>query len=102
MNRILASLLVLGVTSGVHAADKPNVLLICVDDLKPLLGCYGDKAETAEYELYDYEADPEETKNRVREQPEVVARLRALLARHPEAQPQLRSGTDPKKSDPRR
>ena len=24
------------------AADKPNVLLICVDDLKPLLGCYGD------------------------------------------------------------
>jgi iduronate 2-sulfatase len=23
------------------AADKPNVLLICVDDLKPLLGCYG-------------------------------------------------------------
>ena len=25
----------------VHAADKPNVLLICVDDLKPLLGCYG-------------------------------------------------------------
>ena len=25
----------------VQAADKPNVLLICVDDLKPLLGCYG-------------------------------------------------------------
>ncbi len=23
-------------------ADKPNVLLICVDDLKPQLGCYGD------------------------------------------------------------
>ena len=22
---------------------KPNVLLICVDDLKPILGCYGDK-----------------------------------------------------------
>eukprot|EP01031_Cornospumella_fuschlensis_P020761 gene20761-25454_t len=26
------------------AADRPNVLMICVDDLKPLLGCYGDKA----------------------------------------------------------
>ena len=25
------------------AEPKPNVLLICVDDLKPLLGCYGDK-----------------------------------------------------------
>ena len=24
------------------AAPKPNVLLICVDDLKPVLGCYGD------------------------------------------------------------
>jgi iduronate 2-sulfatase len=25
------------------AASKPNVLLICVDDLKPALGCYGDQ-----------------------------------------------------------
>ncbi|MCI0746193.1 MAG: sulfatase-like hydrolase/transferase, partial [Verrucomicrobia subdivision 3 bacterium] len=25
------------------SANKPNVLLICVDDLKPALGCYGDK-----------------------------------------------------------
>lgn len=28
---------------AVIAAEKPNVLLICVDDLKPILGCYGDK-----------------------------------------------------------
>ena len=29
----------------IHAlgATQPNVLLICVDDLKPNLGCYGDK-----------------------------------------------------------
>lgn len=27
---------------SLFAAAKPNVLLICVDDLKPLLGCYGD------------------------------------------------------------
>lgn len=25
-----------------HAADRPNILLICVDDLKPNLGCYSD------------------------------------------------------------
>lgn len=25
------------------SADRPNVLLICVDDLKPVLGCYGDQ-----------------------------------------------------------
>src|SRR5688572_20816744 len=25
------------------AGERPNVLLICVDDLKPALGCYGDK-----------------------------------------------------------
>jgi len=31
--------------SGVcRAADKPNVLLILVDDLKPTLGCYGESA----------------------------------------------------------
>ncbi|NBP87854.1 MAG: iduronate-2-sulfatase, partial [Planctomycetia bacterium] len=27
----------------VAAADRPNVLLILVDDLKPALGCYGDR-----------------------------------------------------------
>ncbi|MEE2943515.1 MAG: sulfatase, partial [Verrucomicrobiota bacterium] len=27
-----------------QAADRPNVLLILVDDLKPAMGCYGDKA----------------------------------------------------------
>ncbi len=28
--------------AGAAEARRPNVLLICVDDLKPLLGCYGD------------------------------------------------------------
>ena len=41
---IAITLLLLG-NSLLHGAEpvKPNVLLICVDDLKPQLGCYGDK-----------------------------------------------------------
>ena len=33
--------LLLLVTSFASAASRPNVLLICVDDLRPELGCYG-------------------------------------------------------------
>ena len=45
MKIICAFCLAALVTAGLaRAADapRPNVLLICVDDLKPLLGCYGD------------------------------------------------------------
>ncbi len=41
--------------------------------------------EPADLELYDYVADPGETTNVAAQQPEVVAKLRALLARHPAA-----------------
>jgi len=37
-----AILVLLLITGSLSAAERPNVLLICVDDLKPLLGCYGD------------------------------------------------------------
>src|SRR6187549_475108 len=37
------SFLPLGAIAADGGARKPNVLLICVDDLKPVLGCYGDK-----------------------------------------------------------
>jgi iduronate 2-sulfatase len=39
MYRLLLSL----ISSAAFAAAQPNVLLLCVDDLKPALGCYGDK-----------------------------------------------------------
>ena len=43
MRYFLALTLLLGLIAPLQAAEKPNVLLICVDDLKPTLGCYGDK-----------------------------------------------------------
>jgi len=57
----------------------------------------GAAPDTAEFELYDYQTDPLETKNLAAEQPEVVAKLRALLAKHPEAKPQItaRAGDTP-------
>jgi iduronate 2-sulfatase len=51
----------------------------------------GDPA-TAEFELYDYRDDPGENKNLASARPAVVAQLRALLATHPEAKPQLKTG----------
>jgi iduronate 2-sulfatase len=41
--------------------------------------------DAAEWELYDYQSDPLETKNLIDELPEVAASLRKLLAAHPEA-----------------
>jgi iduronate 2-sulfatase len=35
--------------SSARAEEKPNVLLIMVDDLKPLLGCYGDETAKTPY-----------------------------------------------------
>lgn len=50
----------------------------------------GAPAASAEYELYDYRADPRETVNGAATNPGVVARLRVLLASQPEARPQVR------------
>ena len=45
----------------------------------------GAPATEAQYELYDYQADPEEHRNLIEELPEVAAKLKEILARYPEA-----------------
>ena len=50
----------------------------------------GAPADEAILELYDYEADPLESRNLAAEQPEVVAELREILAAQPEAKPQVK------------
>lgn len=59
----------------------------------------GGSAEQAVYELYDYQADPLESKNLAAEQPAVVAELKPLLAKHPEARPQITNKPAAKKDD---
>jgi iduronate 2-sulfatase len=56
----------------------------------------GAAPETAEIELYDYESDPLESKNLATEKPEVVAKLRAMLAQEPEAKPQIKANPNAK------
>jgi len=38
----LCSIVLTGLGTTVFAVDKPNVLMVLVDDLKPTIGCYGD------------------------------------------------------------
>jgi iduronate 2-sulfatase len=40
---LIGFVLVLSICDLAATTSRPNILLICVDDLKPLLGCYGDK-----------------------------------------------------------
>jgi len=51
----------------------------------------GEPADTVVLELYDYQSDPDETRNLAADKPDVVAQLRAILATQPEAKPQVRT-----------
>ena len=48
---------------------------------------YKNPSAPAEYELYDYQTDPLETRNLAREQPKVVESLKQTLANYPEPLP---------------
>jgi len=53
----------------------------------------GSSADTAEFELYDYVADPLETKNLATTETAKLMELQKILATHPEAKPQYREIT---------
>ena len=50
----------------------------------------GAMPNTPDFELYDYQNDPLETKNLASAQPDIVKKLEALLPAQPEAKPQIR------------
>ncbi len=53
----------------------------------------GSDNSTAEFELYDYQADPDENRNLATDNPEIIKQLQAILARQPEAIPQVKTTT---------
>jgi iduronate 2-sulfatase len=55
----------------------------------------GADPETAEFELYDYVADPLETKNIADSNPEILLGMKEILAKYPEAKPQFKKGGKP-------
>jgi iduronate 2-sulfatase len=60
----------------------------------------GAGAEKSMFELYDYQADPLESKNLASDQPDIVAELRELLTQHPEAKRQIQSKPGANKAEP--
>lgn len=50
----------------------------------------GASSDAAEFELYDYQIDPLETRSLASDDPDTLAKLQAILATHPEAKPQYR------------
>ncbi len=62
----------------------------------------GAAPESADIELYDYESDPLERKNVAAARPEIVAKLRLILAKHPEAKPQIAAAGKEKPAAPAR
>jgi iduronate 2-sulfatase len=57
----------------------------------------GEDAVEAELELYDYQSDPDETKNLASESPQVIAQLHTILASYPEAITRLKGNSKGKK-----
>ncbi len=61
---------------------------------------FGGTADSAEYELFDYETDPAETRNLAASEPAILRNLQGLLASHPEPRPQVGKPATPASDQP--
>ena len=66
------------------SADKPNILFIAVDDLRPVYRYIQWQKDPAEgeilfRELYDHRSDPDETNNLAAKEPKVVKHFEKIL-----------------------
>ena len=59
-----------------------------------VLGETSEALEPIDYELYDYQLDPLETKNLAASQSEILSDMLAILSKHPEAKPQWKSSSE--------
>jgi iduronate 2-sulfatase len=58
----------------------------------------GASSDSADLELYDYETDPDETRNLAATQTETVSKLRAILDAQAEAKPQIQAAAQKRKT----
>ncbi len=73
-----------------HAYPKAKLGRAVRTERYRLVEWRGQNDAAAEYELYDYEADPEERENLADKEPEVVSRLQVILSKHPAPVPRNR------------
>ena len=67
-----------------HAYPKAKLGRAIRTERYRLVEWRGNKNETGEYELYDYQTDPLELENKAASEPAIVAQLKAILAKYPD------------------
>ncbi len=70
-----------------HAFPKAKLGRAIRTERYRLVEWLGNKNEAAEYELYDFQSDPQESQNKADSEPAAMAELKAVLAKYPAPAP---------------